>query len=217
VIVYTAIYGDYDNPKPPRPHPGVSEWRLYTDKLGLYAPGWRVIVEPRSLGLHPRMRAKWRKCYPPGDAGVSLYLDGSIRLWDQALVGHVYEALEHADWCCYPHPERTTVEQEVEASLPMAKYQGLAEKMKAQAAFYSAQSRVAPGLWAAGILGRRREPAVLAAGAAWYAECERWTYQDQISLPYVLATHGLVPRPLTLGGGLWNNQHFVVEPHQSDR
>lgn len=217
MLVYTSLYGGHDTPKPPRPHPAVVEWRLYTDDARIYAPGWNVVVEPRSDG-HPRMRAKFRKCHPPRDAARTLYLDASIRLRDGKLVDHALEFLSAgAEWACYPHPERTTIAEEIEASLGMPKYRGLEPLLREQLKAYGNLSTAWGGLWAAGILARQDTERVRRAGADWYAQCLRWTYQDQVSLPIVLGRHRIHPAPMTLGGSLWQNPHFTVEPHRSDQ
>ena len=226
MIVYTAIYGGYDTPKPPRPHPAVTAWMLFTDDQEIYAPGWTVIFERRKAE-HPRMAAKWLKCHPPEWPvppfpprqmdPLSLYLDASIRLRDPSLIDAALAALLKSEWAMYPHPERTTIEEEVEASRGMAKYRGLGEKMDRQVAWYRQNGRPsAPGLWAGGIIARRSTEVVRSAGARWYADCERWTYQDQVSLPVVLEEHGISVEALTLGGSLWQNPHFAIEPHRSD-
>lgn len=219
MIVYTSLYGGYDTPKPPRPHPGVSEWRLYTDDASIYAPGWRVVTEPRPEFEHPRMKAKWRKCHPPTDTHQTLYLDASIRLRDPELLEHAVDLLARgAWWAMYLHPERSNIDDEVQASIRMPKYARLGPKMIAQAASYARERSRQPGsgpmgLWAAGIIARNAaaHAAVLQAGADWFHECELWTYQDQISLPVVLWRHEVLPTPMTLGGGLWRNPHFSIK------
>ncbi len=216
MIVYTAIYGGYDLPKPTKMHKDVVEWRLYTDDPETYAPGWTVIIEAREAA-HARMRAKWRKCHPPTDTDTSLYLDGSIRLRDVGLIEAALKALRSADWAMYPHPERTQLHEEVMVSCTMPKYRGLGSRMALQASKYAVEADDRPlGLWAGGILARRHTQTVLKASAAWYTECEQWTYQDQLSLPIVLERHAIDVAPLTQGGGLWQNTHFAVERHQSD-
>lgn len=216
MIVYSAIFGSHDLPKPPRPHPNVSEWLLFTDDPAVYAPGWRVVVEPVVSETTPRMQAKWRKCHPPRQADESLYLDGSIRLRDPGLLDAAIEALTSADWAMFRHPERSDVYAEALASAPMPKYDGA--PLKAQIEAYEAASSIEHlsrlPLWAAGILARRHTPKVLEASHAWYVECAQWTAQDQISLPVVLDRFGIVPAALEAGGDLWNNRHFSVEPHQ---
>jgi len=216
VIVYSAIFGGFDSPKPPRPHPAVAEWVLFTDDPNVYAPGWRVVVSDPP-GATARMRAKWYKCHPPRHA-LSLYLDGSIRLRDPGLLDAAIGALTKADWAMFRHPERSDITAEALASAPMPKYAGapLREQVRAYEALYTAEALRKLSLWAAGILARRGTPDVVAASHAWWQECVRWTEQDQISLPVVLDRFDIVPAAIEAGGGLWNNAHFRVEVHHAE-
>lgn len=212
MIVYSSIYGGYTTPKPPRPHPHVSGWYLFTDNLKVYAPGWTVIAEPRETFGHRRLQAKYRKCHPPffhGKEEETLYLDGSIRLFDPLLIDAALEALEESDWALYRHPERANIFEEAEESKRMLKYKGL--PIDAQVESYSKEVDLSLKLWAGGIIARRLSHNVCNAGAAWFEECRKWTYQDQLSLPVVLHRFGIEPAELTLGGSIWNNPHFSVE------
>jgi O-antigen biosynthesis protein len=210
MLVYASIYGGYDAPKPPIPHPAIAEWRLYTDSADIDAPGWHVIVEPREGS--PRMAAKFRKCHPPDDVDRSLYLDGSIRLRSPELVLAAARALDlGGEWAMYAHPDRSNILAEADASARMAKY--AKERVRQQAAHYLSDrpwTKSLP-LWAAGILARQHTRRVITASAAWFEECVRWTPQDQISLPVVLDRHSITPTALTAGGSLWTNTLFAVE------
>jgi alkaline ceramidase TOD1/glycosyltransferase MUCI70-like protein len=208
MLVYSAIYGGYDIPKPPRSHPDVSEWRLYTDDPAIDAPGWSVVVEPRTGSA--RMSAKFRKCYPPEGVDRSLYLDGTIQLHDQALLDTATQALEMGDWAMYPHPERDNIRDEAEFSVPWYKYAN--QPLREQVEHYLKERPVA-GLWAGGIIARRHTPTVLAASAAWYGECLRWSDQDQLSLPFILAKYDIKVSPITGG---WR-EHFSIIEHTRPR
>jgi hypothetical protein len=70
-------------------------------------------------------------------------------------------------------------------------------------------------LYACGILARdnasnrlRRLP------RDWMGEDIRWTYQDQLSLPFLLCKHRV--RPATIPFNLWPNHLFSFEGHLSD-
>jgi hypothetical protein len=223
MIVYSAIFGGYDVPKPHPAHRGVAEWRLYADKE-IAAPGWHVIVVPPlfspSESAHfvttPRMRAKWYKCNPPADYAKSLYLDGSVVLMG---LGLLEEALAfEGEWASYPHPERDCILEEAEASLVQMPKKYAGQPLAAQAAHYIETGLVRPhgGLWAGGILVRRHTKAVIQCGRDWWMQCGEWqSAQDQIALPYCLARHGIAPVALQSGGGLWGNGGFRFEwgPH----
>jgi hypothetical protein len=222
ILVYTTLYGGYDTVKPHPEHPRVAEWRLYTDRARdqQAAPGWTVVTDDilhwdrdhwsQEAANHesPRMRAKYRKCFPP--SRLTLYLDASITLLSPGLIDAALEALDSgADWAMYPHPERDDVLDEALVSKSMRKYREL--PVVAQAEHYLANGLPRhSGLWAAGIIARCATKAVRGAGEDWWTECVRWTCQDQLSLPVVLRRHGVRVSALTAGGGLWNNPLFTI-------
>jgi hypothetical protein len=51
-------------------------------------------------------------------------------------------------------------------------------------------------------------------GGAWFAHNELLTYQDQLSLPPLLADYGLNPDPIP--GNLWGNPWFTLAPHRDE-
>lgn len=207
MIVHTAIHGGYDQLKPHPDHPDVDRWICHTDDSRLSCDGWETIVE-MSPSRHPRLAAKWRKCHPP-DTDCSIWIDGSISLtadWIDAAVA----ALDDADMFLHRHPDRTSILAEAEVSATMTKYAGL--PVLAQAHHYIDNWGYPDvGLWAAGMIARRHTPTVLQMGAAWFAECEHWTYQDQISLPPLLARYNI--EPAAADGSIWDHVAGVHAHH----
>jgi hypothetical protein len=63
-------------------------------------------------------------------------------------------------------------------------------------------------------MGRQTNQKTVAMGAAWFAECEHWTYQDQLSLPPLIRRYQLTPAPLP--HTLWRNPWFGFTRHTSD-
>lgn len=189
MIAYTAIYGGYDPLKPHPDHPLIDEWRCYTDDESLTdSPGgWRVIVEPRPY-LHPRLDAKWWKCHPP--QGRALWLDGSIEILEATFIDQAAEALDGNDMAMWVHPWRDCIFEEVGASVPMPKYHGLPLEMQAQHyARFGWQPHA--GLWASTVIAWGGTDRARQMGAAWFAHCELATYQDQLSLPPLIARYGV--------------------------
>jgi hypothetical protein len=212
-VVYTAIYGGYDELKPHPEHPGVDRWVCYTDDPSLVdTPGWDVIVAP-SRFKHPRMDAKWWKCHPPAD-GYTIWIDGSMLIHDPAFFSTVLELLQSGeDMVMFRHPVRTSIIDEARVSEQMTKYAGLPVVQQAhhycnEWGWHDRQ------LWASTSIGRRHTSTMLQFGAAWFSECEGWTYQDQISLPPLLARYGIVPAALP--HNLWKNPWFGLRGHASD-
>jgi TOD1/MUCI70, glycosyltransferase-like domain len=205
MIVYTSIYGSYDFL---HAHPDVEgvEWRCYTDDPHLTRPGWETVLEwPRFE--HPRVMAKWRKCHPPQDHDRSVWIDGCVEVTDPSFV------LQFRDLCTpehpialWRHPQRERITAEARYSAAMQKYLGL--NMGGQVASYLARRDDADnlGLYASTIIGRLHTPTVLQMGAAWFAHCDTLTYQDQLSLPVMLADYEV--EPAIIPGSILGNVGF---------
>jgi hypothetical protein len=203
IVAYTSIYGGYDPLRPHPDHPDVDRWVAYTDDPGLVCDGWETVVEPPRYA-HPRLSAKWRKCHPP-EAEWSVWLDGSVHLTSPAYIDMLAKLLAEADLAMFPHPDRDNIRAEAQASLELAPAKYAGRDVHGQVDRYEARRPTAGlGLWATTTFARRHSPAVLQMGAAWMAHCELATYQDQLSLPVLVADYGLRVAPVT-GGTLLAN------------
>lgn len=208
--VYTSIMGDYDSLKMHPEHDAVDRWLCFTDNPQIQCSGWETVLEPSRFS-HPRLSAKWRKCHPP-ESTNSLWVDGSVQ-FNADYIDAILVGLESSDVVMFPHPERTSIIEEARVSERMIKYRGL--PVMAQARHYlDAWGWPDNQLWASTTFGRRHTPEVMQFGAAWFAENENWTYQDQLSLPPVLARYGIRPEPL--GYSLWRNPWFGLHGHASE-
>ncbi|MCW6003852.1 DUF616 domain-containing protein [Micromonospora sp. CPCC 205371] len=207
--VLSAIYDRYDTLKPVLPQNGMDvEWVLVTDDEALYRGdadplGWQIVYEPHP-GLHPNRAAKHPKMLPVDytAAEQSVWVDASFAVVSPTFVADV---LGHADPLAqFVHPWRGCLHDEAFASAPIPKYVG--EPIAEQAAAYRrAGHPLEWGLWATGVIARQHTPEVVAWGKAWLAEVERWSFQDQISHPFVCRLHNLRPVPLpgTHLGNAW--------------
>ena len=150
-IVYTCVYGDYDDLKD-QPDIG-ADYICFTDNPNLKSDVWEVRYEPIYQHLHPRLRAKFYKLICPFDT-LSLFIDGSIEITDPKIIDKLSEYLDNG-WATYIHPSnRDCIEKELEASLPMEKYHG--HPLTEQVEYYFSQGFPKHyGLWACGVmLGR---------------------------------------------------------------
>jgi hypothetical protein len=201
LIVYTAIYGGYDPLLPHAPHPSVDRWVCYTDDPDLHCGGWETVVVPSTL--HPRLAAKWWKCHPP--AYESLWIDGSFTMVDSGIV----DVVAGHDLSLFRHPDRDNILDEAEVSAGMQKYADW--PIIAQVQRYGSNVQ---GLWASGVIGRRNSPRICSLGGAWFAHCELLTYQDQLSLPVLLAEYEITPTEIP--HTVWTNPWLVWRGHGSD-
>lgn len=184
-----AIYGGYDL-IPPVPD-GVDDAVLVTDVP--VRSGWRNVVEPS--GAHPRLAAKRPKVRPDlyTDCEASLWMDGSVHVLDDRFIRLVREKLEQHELVLWDHPEdRDCLLQEAQHCHSWPKYRD--GPLLAQANHYLSQGMPEHfGLWAATCIARLHTDRMRAFGDAWHEEMERWTIQDQVSLPFLLWREGIGP------------------------
>lgn len=179
-IVYTSIYGNYDNLKS-QPDIG-ADYICFTDNPDLKSETWDVRYEPIYEHLHPRLRAKFHKLICPFDT-LSLYIDGSIEIVDPNILEELGAFMKNG-FAMYQHPSgRDCIKSEVRESLLLEKYKDL--PIKEQVDYYFSQGMPERfGLWACGLIMRDGKHSDF--GSKWMLENTLWTYQDQLSLPYVV-------------------------------
>lgn len=209
VAVVSSIYGGFDEPVPVVPQGVPCEWVLVSDRDYDCDP-WKVIVEPRPQ-LHPRLAAKAAKARPDWYADVDVYIwvDGNLKINSPDFVAWCLDWLGGAPLAQHHNPDRAHLLDEVNVASPMNKYTGL--DLAGQAGHYLERG-MDPGfgVWWTGLIVRSADCPDF--GTRWLAEMLRWTYEDQISQPYVLWSMGLRPRDIPI---LWPNGLFELRSHQS--
>jgi hypothetical protein len=211
LVVISAIFGERDD-SIPVPDGIDADCLMVTDGHG--ALGWTV--RRQRLEGDPRLAARHVKALAleQVDAEVVLWVDGRIRLTGAPLRPLVRRALRSVDVAGYPHPWRSTVASEARecASLGLAPETAL----RAQTAAYEADGFPdAGGLWNTMVLARRNTAETRALGRAWWAEIDRHTPRDQVSLPYLLWRHGVTCG--LLGADVYaagSSQHFQRGQHR---
>lgn len=201
IAVYTAIYGGYDRPKTA---PAGVRCVLFTDDRSLRAPGWEVRYEPLAWIATPMLQAKYWKTHPSEavpDADATVWIDGSI-VPGPRYATRCLGALDGHDVALTPHPLRDCIYDECDASASLPKYDALV--MYEQVRHYRYNNHPEHwGLFASGAIARRNNDRVNALNEAWWQENIRWSWQDQLSLPFVLRRHPDVSWSATMPWAKW--------------
>jgi hypothetical protein len=201
VALITGCYGAYDPVRPLPEWHGFDDAVCVTDTASGIGGGWRVHVEPRDE--HPRLAAKRPKMLPWlfTDCDAAVWLDASFEILSPGFSEFVRQHLERDDFVVWQHPEgRVCVTEEGPVCWDWPKYRGY--DIRGQVRHYLAEGFPRRwGLFAGGTVGYRFTPEAKRLGAAWYGEQERWSIQDQISLPYLLWRSG---RPF----GVWRANEY---------
>jgi len=167
VLVYSAIFGDYD---PVKPFPKQSipcDFKLCTESTGQKTP---------------RLESRYYKLNPPTGYDYTIWIDGSIRVTSRFFVEYMVDQAKDR-WAMFKHPWRDCLFDEAEESHDMKKYHG--EPILEQAREYGKRGMPANwGLWASGIICRKHDWGD-DLNQLWWAEHQKWSVQDQISLSYL--------------------------------
>jgi len=198
--VVTAITNGYDQPK------------THVDQSVKFEG--RLLVNAGVDGRHPRLVAKEPKLRPwryTEDDGPWIWLDGSFEVVSSTFVEEVLATSEGHPISMWEHPQRDCVYDEAAFSADLPKYR--TQPIVEQAAHYRAIGHPKHwGLWAAGLIVYRSRCDYLA--DLWWAEINRWGYQDQISLPIALRAAGMRPHPLPYS--LYQNPWLRLHGHRSE-
>ena len=118
-------------------------------------------------------------------------------------------ALKGYDVALFRHPERDNIDDEAQVSLTMLKYVGL--PLLEQVENY--RTRGLPndaGLWAGGVIVRQHGPNRVCFEDDWWHENVTWSFQDQLSLPYVLWKHNV--HPGVISGSVYKTAFHTWHP-----
>lgn len=195
-VIVTAVYGQSDDLHPQVEQDINVEWLAFTDDPDLVVPApWTVILTPATRD-HPRMAAKVHKMTPDTGHADTIWIDGSMQITSRTFARESLR-MRRQGIAVWRHPRRDCVYAEVDACLgdeaQGGKYRP--EQLEAQIAAYRAEGHPERfGLYACGTIAwDLSDPAAVALGAAWLAECDRWSSQDQLSLPVVCRRAGVTP------------------------
>lgn len=214
--IYTVLFGDYDDLRPPAYRPPGVDFICFSDRER-YAPGWQVRVV--DVGTESYAKASRHPKILPYDYlegyDCSLYIDANVVLLTNPR--ELYQRfLEGRPFVAWPHPERASAYEEIEANLMRLKHKP--EPLLRQHAFFQAESVPQQiGLIEAGFLWRdHRDPGVRALMEAWWDCLVRFDVsRDQPSLAYLMWKLGIRPEimPAQLGTSR-DNETYTKLPHK---
>lgn len=195
IAIYTALFGGYDTLKEHLDIPGVDFIAFTDDETLATRDDWRVVVLPPSG--NPRLDAKFPKIVGPQSAPLDRYeatiwIDATLEILTPAFAEEAVTDLGPDGLAFYRSSPLGCIYQEAAISVGMPKYAG--QPILEQVEHYRSLGHPDhSGLWPCAVIGRSRSPRVDALMSDWMAENERWTLQDQISLPFVLRQHDFTP------------------------
>lgn len=217
-VVYTSVVTDFEWHGLQHFTEGV-DYRYITD--GLSSPHdpsrWTIEVLPKMEHLHPRRVAKMAKCMPWYFPSLQRYkyaiwIDGDMQILRPQFVPELLHHLNNG-LVISPHFDNRHCAYG-EAGIKHPKYD--TEPLAAQTAAYRAAGFPEEfGLYEGGILGwDMTNPDARSFGYQWFIENMVWSYQDQVSLPYVLWKTGF--KPDVLPQSFRDMDWVLINAHKSE-
>lgn len=192
LVVYTALFGDYDDLFLPTPEQAKScDFVVFTDQPDVPPPWRRAAVCYAAANLFKQNR--FYKLLPHRlfpDYEWSLYLDGNIDLRMDPVEFLDRYCRPGVDFLLFRHPRRASILEELAACIEMRKDD--AELMVRQVAEYFEDGfQHAFALTENNVLLRRHnDPALMLLSEAWWREIKSKSQRDQLSLSYVIEKMG---------------------------
>jgi hypothetical protein len=222
IAVVTAVTGRYDHPRRDTHFDPDVDYLYFSDDWSAKVarePWQRVRLEMNGRDLHPRRLAKGPKLNPHRFDELDAYryvvwVDGGIHIRSADFVREIVAMIGTSGIILSPHHDgRTDAYGEAEIRPPKYADEPLDEQV---AAYHRAGYPGNDGLYECGVMARDMEHGnIRELGRYWEGEVERFSYQDQVSLPFVLWSLGLEPdvMPKSFRHMGW----VAVNGHRSDR
>jgi|ERR1035437_468620 hypothetical protein len=215
ICCYTCITGSYNELSEHPSIPGI-DWIAFSDTVNM-DPDWEIRRIQTPVGMTPRRAAKYFKMRPDlvlPEYDQSIWIDGTVRVNSPTFAFEALSWTSGSGIALFRHPERDDILHEADVSLTMPKYQ--AEPIDTQVEHYlnSGFPRHS-GLWCGGIIARQHTALVRQFGEMWLAEVDRWSVQDQLSLPVVLRALNITPGAFP--ASLYSSPWFTITGHNPNR
>ena len=186
VVVYTAVFNDYDILRGPKVRNDSVRYVCFSDRPVVRTDGWEVVPVDLPVRGHPYAHRYHKimshRVFPEAD--VTLYLDGTFQLLIDPL-RLVDRYLKAADLALFRHPRRRDVYEELEANAELSKDDRNLLQFVADRYAMEGMPRDRY-LHAAGVILRRHVAEVEAFNEEWFEELVRTGIRDQPALAHSL-------------------------------
>lgn len=190
----TSVFGGYDWLRPQQEQDIDVRWLAIVDRPTEAPAPWQVVECHAHEGQHPRVGSKWHRFFSEGIDDDVVWIDGNMKVTSPAFAREAL-ACRNDGMAVWQHPRRDCIFDEAQASVDLVPKKYAHTPILEQAAAYRAEGHPEHwGLYANGTIAWDwRGSKVRDVAAMWWDEVNRWTYQDQVSLPVVCRRLGVRP------------------------
>lgn len=214
IVVYTAIFGDYDVLMDPEVVESGVDYVCFTDDETITSDIWEIRnATPMTDPALSNRRIKILAHEYLEEYDFSVYIDGNIQILER-IKPLVEDYLSTADFALYKHPKRTSVFEEAEVCIEKnkAKEGPVREQLEhyRDAGFPDDRNLSANRI----LFRRHQKPDIKELMWSWWREVSERVSRDQLSLMFVLWEHdvdyNLIPHSVR------DAPQFAIHPHRPD-
>lgn len=214
-VIYTAIFGDYDDLKEPQCDIHGCDLLCFTDNQELKFSKLRIIHKKKLFDDDNNRSAKIFKILPHlflSDYEYSIWIDGSVLIKSSKILELVDKYLDAYDLALFAHPLRNCVYDELSACIKFNKDDP--EIMRRQVNRYQATNYPAEnGLTANSVILRRHNSeSIKMISHEWWNEIVNHSKRDQLSLNYILWKYQINYNILDFD--IRDNKYFRIMRHK---
>lgn len=216
MVVYTAIYGNYDSLKEPSVSLDECSLVCFTDSKDLESDVFEVRKYP-GISFDPTRCVRFFKLLPHlffPDYEYSIWVDASIVIKKGNLRHLVEKYLRDDDIAIFAHPERDCIYEEGAVCINLVK--DTPQIITDQLDYYRRNGYPKHnGLVESGVILRRHmAPTVIRVDTEWWNEVVKYSKRDQLSFNYIAWKNNL--RWATIEGIVRDGEYFKVTPHTNN-
>lgn len=194
IVVYTSITGKYDQLNEPLFVDDNITYVCFTDDVDARSNVWNIELINNETEDNVHL-AKHFKLYPNiyfGDYDVSVWVDGKYIIKND-LRKYIMQYKKDEELLLFPHPERNCIYEEA-ATCVASSIGDKRDIIRQITAYYTEGYPFDNGLYEGGCIVRwHNSDKVRDLMNKWNDEIRKYSYRDQISLPYVCWKTGVKP------------------------
>ncbi|MEJ5177561.1 glycosyltransferase domain-containing protein [Erwinia sp. MYb416] len=219
-VVYTAIFGDYDDLLEPDYVDSSIDYICFTNNKSLKSSHWIVKYVDNFNGVTDNARLNRIYKFMPhrflSDYDESLYIDGNIKIAGKNLSNAFDFALKNKMISIPPHAERECIYEESLACLRLGK--GEPDRIKKQMQFYKNEGFPEKyGLYENNIIFRKHGcEKIKTIMEEWLEMITKFSSRDQLSLCYLFWKSN-IPCEAFLWGPKFSGKFFKIKFHNTEK
>jgi hypothetical protein len=215
VLLYTSIFGPYDELNEVPAQTIAYDARCYTDQ-DFKSVTWQVARRELEVDQDTMLTSRYYKINPViTDYEFCVYLDGSFQIASPDFLEFMLDNLTGNQIAFFKHPWRDCIYDEAEVCMTKPKYNH--KDIRAQMEEY-VNDRMPRhyGLWACGCFAFRNNQSVSSFRNLWWQELSTASTMDQISLPYLVRRHRFEKAVKTIDKDIYDNEYLTYVGHMTE-